>query len=209
MLGGVRVEEKLMKVTARILGEDYTIRGRMPQEHIERIAAYVDGKMLQISEAYPKLGTSRVAVLAAINMADELFKIKEQYDHLTQLLEEEWSQRHHASTREAAPNRETASTREAAPTRETASTREAAPTRDVTAGGGGPAAPELPAEREAETAAREVAAAEEGHLFTGDALALGTRGHPVSDPEDTLLERPVVASPGHAPEPGDGDPKPL
>ncbi len=84
----------MMRVTARIMGEDYTIRGRAPEEHIERIARYVDGKMLQISEAYPKLGTSRVAVLAAINMADELFKIKEQYEQLTQLLEEEWSQRH-------------------------------------------------------------------------------------------------------------------
>ncbi len=92
-----------MRVTARIMGEDYTIRGRSPQEHIERIARYVDEKMIQISEAYPKLGTSRVAVLAAINMADELFKIREQYEQLTQLLEEEWSQRHGAPGASEAP----------------------------------------------------------------------------------------------------------
>lgn len=91
------MEEATAKVTARIMGEDYTIRGRAPREHIERIARYVDEKMLQISEAYPKLGTSRVAVLAAINMADELFKIKEQYEQLTRLLEEEWSERHAAA----------------------------------------------------------------------------------------------------------------
>jgi cell division protein ZapA len=88
------VEDRLVRVTARIMGEDYTIRGRSPEEHIHRVARFVDEKMLQISEAYPKLGTSRVAVLTAINMADELFKIREQYEQLTQLLEEEWSQRH-------------------------------------------------------------------------------------------------------------------
>jgi len=88
------VEDRLVKVTARIMGEDYTIRGRAPEEHIQRVARFVDEKMIQIAEAYPKLGTSRVAVLTAINMADELFKIREQYEQLTQLLEEEWSQRH-------------------------------------------------------------------------------------------------------------------
>jgi len=90
------VEEKTVRVTARIMGEEYTIRGRAPREHIERVAKYVDERMLEIAEAYPKLGTSRVAVLAAINMADELFKLREQYEQLTQLLEEEWSQRHGA-----------------------------------------------------------------------------------------------------------------
>lgn len=94
MFGGVAVEDRLVKVTARIMGEDYTIRGRAPEEHIQRVARFVDEKMIQIAEAYPKLGTSRMAVLTAINMADELFKIREQYEQLTQLLEEEWSQRH-------------------------------------------------------------------------------------------------------------------
>lgn len=92
------METKLTRVTARIMGEDYTIRGQVPEEHIRRIAKYVDERMIQISETYPKLGTSRVAVLAAINMADELFKIREQYEQLTRLLEEEWSQRHGAAS---------------------------------------------------------------------------------------------------------------
>ncbi|MCL6580527.1 MAG: cell division protein ZapA [Firmicutes bacterium] len=87
------VEERLVKVTARIMGEEYTIRGRAPEEHILKVARYVDEKMTQVAQAYPKLGTSRVAVLTAINMADELFKIRDQYEQLTRLLEEEWSSR--------------------------------------------------------------------------------------------------------------------
>jgi len=136
-LGEHTVEEKLVKVTAKILGEEYTIRGRAPREHIERVARYVHERMNDISEAYPKLGTSRVAVLAAINMADELLKIREQYDQLTQLLEEEWSQRHGgepAGAGRAAASREAAAAREAVaredparePTAHEAGAREAA-----------------------------------------------------------------------------------
>lgn len=90
------MDDKPVKVTAKILGEDYTIRGHAPEGHIEKVARYVDERMREIAEAYPKLGTSRVAVLAAINMADELYKLREQYEQLTQLLEEEWSRRHNS-----------------------------------------------------------------------------------------------------------------
>ncbi len=95
------MDDRVIKVTARIMGEEYTIRGRVSEEHILRIARFVDEKMLQISEAYPKLGTSRIAVLTALNLADELLKIRDQYDQLTRLLEEEWSQRHGSGAAEA------------------------------------------------------------------------------------------------------------
>lgn len=101
------MEDRVVKVTARIMGEDYTIRGRTSEEHILLIARFVDEKMLQIAEAYPKLGTSRIAVLAAINLADELLKVREQYEQLTRLLEEEWSQRHGAGGAAERPARAT------------------------------------------------------------------------------------------------------
>jgi cell division protein ZapA len=143
------VEDRPIKVTAKILGEDYTIRGRASEEHILRIARFIDEKMLQVAQAHPKLGTSRVAVLAAINMADELFKIKEQYEQLTQLLEEEWSQRHAAAQPE--------------------------PPKGAGARAGRTPAPARPAP-DAPDAASEAAAAGEpaGTLFTGDALTTGT-----------------------------------
>ncbi|MEW6031552.1 MAG: cell division protein ZapA [Bacillota bacterium] len=163
------MEERLTRVTARILGEDYTIRGRMPAEHIERVARYVDEKMLQIAEAYPKLGTSRVAVLAAINMADELFKIREQYDQLTQLLEEEWSQRRQAAAADepARPSGRSGRLPEAGapePGVEVASDRDA----------GGPG-------RKAHEPGRE---AGDRQLFTGDALAGQAGWKPPPEDED-------------------------
>lgn len=152
------MEDRPIKVTAKILGEDYTIRGRASEEHILRIARFVDDKMLQVAQAHPKLGTSRVAVLAAINMADELFKIKEQYEQLTQLLEEEWSQRHAAVQPESPKGAGARAGRTSAPARP-------APGASAAVSG-------------VSTAASEASAAGEpaGQLFTGDALTTGPGG---------------------------------
>lgn len=152
------MEDRPIKVTAKILGEDYTIHGRASEEHILRIARFVDDKMLQVAQAHPKLGTSRVAVLAAINMADELFKIKEQYEQLTQLLEEEWSQRHAAVQPESPKGAGARAGRTSAPARP-------APGASTAVSG-------------VSTAASEASAAGEpaGQLFTGDALTTRTGG---------------------------------
>jgi len=158
------VEDRPIKVTAKILGENYTIHGRASEEHILRIARFVDDKMLQVAQAHPKLGTSRVAVLAAINMADELFKIKEQYEQLTQLLEEEWSQRHAAVRPESPKGAGARAGRTSAPAR--------------------PAPGASAAASEASAAASEGSAADEpaDTLFTGDALRTGTGGQASTRP---------------------------
>ncbi len=159
------MEDRPIKVTAKILGEDYTIHGRASEEHILRIARFVDDKMLQVAQAHPKLGTSRVAVLAAINMADELFKIKEQYEQLTQLLEEEWSQRHAAVQPESPKGAGARAGRTSAPARP-------APGASATVSEASAAA------SEASAAASEASAADEpaDTLFTGDALRTGPGG---------------------------------
>ena len=58
-----------------IFGSQYTIRkGSEDPEYIARVAAYVDQKMREINERLPVASVSRVAVLASLNLADELFK---------------------------------------------------------------------------------------------------------------------------------------
>jgi cell division protein ZapA len=165
------VEDRPIKVTAKILGENYTIHGRASEEHILRIARFVDDKMLQVAQAHPKLGTSRVAVLAAINMADELFKIKEQYEQLTQLLEEEWSQRHAAVRPESPKGAGARAGRTSAPARPAPGASAAVSEASAAAS-------------EASTAASEASAADEpaDTLFTGDALRTGTGGQASTRP---------------------------
>ncbi len=61
-------------VQVEIFGHSYTIRGEANQEYILEVAAYVDRKMREITEKLPVASLSKVAILASLNIADELFK---------------------------------------------------------------------------------------------------------------------------------------
>jgi cell division protein ZapA len=65
-------------VQVQIFGHSYTIRGEADQEYILDVAAYVDRKMREITEKLPVASLSKVAILASLNIADELFKERAQ-----------------------------------------------------------------------------------------------------------------------------------
>lgn len=65
------------KVELRIGGKDYTVVGAEPEEHIQRVGHYIDRKMCEIMKVNSKLSTSMVAVLTAINVADDFFKLRD------------------------------------------------------------------------------------------------------------------------------------
>lgn len=65
--GSVRVE---------IFDQGYNLRGSDP-EYILKLAEYVDTKMRAVAEHTQTVDTARVAVLAALNIADEYHLIKE------------------------------------------------------------------------------------------------------------------------------------
>lgn len=62
------------KTTVRIDGHDYTLAGEESEEYMHEVAIYVDRKMSEIHKQFKHLSTSMVAVLSAINIADELLK---------------------------------------------------------------------------------------------------------------------------------------
>ncbi len=70
-------------VQVQIYGQGYTIRGEADQEYILRVAAYVDRKMHEIAERLPAAAMSsslsKVAVLAGLNIADELLKERDRH----------------------------------------------------------------------------------------------------------------------------------
>ena len=65
-------EEKTIRVT--IFGEEYPLRGDANTEYMLRVAEYVDRSMRTVAEKSVHLSTTKVAVLAALNIADELFR---------------------------------------------------------------------------------------------------------------------------------------
>jgi cell division protein ZapA len=79
-------------VQVEIFGHSYTIRGEAQQEYILDVAAYVDRKMREITEKLPVASLSKVAILASLNIADELFKERRRRENEERDLRD-WSSR--------------------------------------------------------------------------------------------------------------------
>lgn len=68
------------RVTVEIYGETYTIRGATADEtYVKQVAARVDRRMRELAQRMPQLDVTRLAVLTALNLADELTRLQEQY----------------------------------------------------------------------------------------------------------------------------------
>ena len=70
--GSVRVD---------IYDQTYQLRGSDP-EYIGKLAEYVDTKMRLIAQQASTVDSLRVAVLAALNIADEYLILKSKYDSI-------------------------------------------------------------------------------------------------------------------------------
>ena len=68
-------------VTVTIYDQIYNLRGSNP-EYIAKLAALVDAKMRAVSAQGATVDSLRVAVLAALNIADELYAMREKYSEL-------------------------------------------------------------------------------------------------------------------------------
>lgn len=66
------------KVNVRIYGQEYTISGERDAEVIMEIAEYVDGKMREIGKFATGTTPGSLATLACVNVADELFSMREE-----------------------------------------------------------------------------------------------------------------------------------
>ena len=60
-----------------ILGSEYKIRGADP-DYIQVVAAYVDGKMRELEQRLPAGSQTKLAILASLNIADELFRERDE-----------------------------------------------------------------------------------------------------------------------------------
>ena len=67
-------EDRVVPVT--IHGQKYPVRSDLDPAYVARLAAYVDERMRAASDSAPSGDMMRVAVLAALNIADELFRCR-------------------------------------------------------------------------------------------------------------------------------------
>jgi cell division protein ZapA len=64
-------------VSVTIFGQSYSLRADEDGNYVEDLARYVDSQMKTLSESTGTIEPLRVAVLTALNIADELHKLRE------------------------------------------------------------------------------------------------------------------------------------
>ena len=72
-------EAQNSSVRVEIFDQAYNLRGSDP-DYILKLAEYVDAKMRAVAEATNTIDTVRLAVLAALNIADEYHLLKRNQD---------------------------------------------------------------------------------------------------------------------------------
>ena len=64
-------------VTVEILGQRYPVRSGLDAGYVTELATYVDEKMQSAADKTPAADSLKVAVLAALNIADEYFRCRD------------------------------------------------------------------------------------------------------------------------------------
>ena len=73
------------RVTMSICGEEYTLVAEESSAYMEKVGALVDKKMSELMDT-AHMGRGAAAVLAAVNIADELYKAQESAENLRRQL---------------------------------------------------------------------------------------------------------------------------
>lgn len=71
-------------VQVEIFGTEYTLKSDADVEHVKQIARMVDDKMRRLAEDSTVKSPSKLAVLTALNIADELHQFKTKYNHIVE-----------------------------------------------------------------------------------------------------------------------------
>lgn len=76
------------RLTVKINGMEYTLKGEEKEEYLLKLASYVDKKLKSIMDINPRLDTTSAAVLTAVNTIDEVFKQRQAYEEIAKEKEE-------------------------------------------------------------------------------------------------------------------------
>jgi len=83
-------EKNVLKV--RIYGAEYLIRGQADVDYMQSVVDYVNNKMLEVDQNIRVDSSLKVAILAMLNIADELFRDRAEKEKLRDDLEKKMKQ---------------------------------------------------------------------------------------------------------------------
>lgn len=70
------------ETAVQIFGQTYTVNAELEPEYLHRLAAHVDEKLTALHENNRMMDKTKMAVLAAFSIADELYRAKEEVESL-------------------------------------------------------------------------------------------------------------------------------
>lgn len=76
------MSEEKNRLTVSIYGQNYTILGKESPEYMRTLAGFVDDAMHRVGQENPRLDTTRLAILSALNIADDYFRLRQKYEEL-------------------------------------------------------------------------------------------------------------------------------
>ncbi len=71
-------------IAITIAGQSLTIRSDDDEQYVRALAAFVDGKIREISRGQQGITTLNLALTAALAVADELFKLRESQERMSE-----------------------------------------------------------------------------------------------------------------------------
>ena len=74
-------------VRVEILGREYTVKSDEGEDRVKNIAEYVNRKIKEVSENSQTVSTLNLAILAALNIANDYFGALEGQRNLSQTIE--------------------------------------------------------------------------------------------------------------------------
>jgi cell division protein ZapA len=81
------LKNQVNRAEVKIFNEEYTVTGDENIEYIHMLADYVDRRMKMLQQRNPNLSNSKIGVLLALNLADEINKLQDDYDEVVKDLE--------------------------------------------------------------------------------------------------------------------------
>lgn len=79
------------RVKVNIYGNEYSILGEAEPEYILKLAEYINNRMKEIGKTITNGNITQIAILTALNIADEYFQLQEKKGDITDEMEKKTS----------------------------------------------------------------------------------------------------------------------
>ncbi len=77
------------QLRVNIFGTEYALKADENQDYVIEIAKYVDQKMREIDRSQAITSNLKIAILAALHIADELHQLRQYHDRVSEQINEE------------------------------------------------------------------------------------------------------------------------